>query len=850
MKKTKIAAYTCSLALASAFAVAWASGKTLRADNETPDDPENPIEGVEINEENFPDEEFRKFVKKTYDINEDDVLDSEEIQNIFYLDLKNPRVKSLKGIEYFSNLFDFTCTNPSSMLCEVDFSKNTHLASISIESTKIEKLDLSHNTQLYSVNCSGNIIDTLILGENAELVWLNCESNKLAELDLSKCPNLQNLYCAFNKLESLNLNGCINVENIDCSNNRFRSLDVSPCRKMKIFYGTNNSGLTSLDLSKNKELQEADCSYNKLTDLKIQGLSKLVDLNIAGNLYLKIDGTGCVALEHLNCGESYVTEIDLSTLPNLKSLDTSYNYLNSIDLSKNTKLESLYITTCAGKITSLDIRNCEMLVKKLTDPDSYIEEDDSSYYYFDSEGDLFFSTDKHISVITKALDIDSKNFPDKVFREYVSENFDPDKNAALTDDEIKKITEIDLTGKDISSLTGIELFTELKNLNCSGDPKKGGKLTELDVRKNVALTTLNCSNQPIKDLDLSYNSKLSILDCSNTKITELNLQKNASLAKLFIHHNAIATIDISKCQPLVDNITADGVKLAKQDDYYFFADEEGTVYLTFDEATKIEGVKDLPTPSPAPEKGTTIGDFVDRLYTVALGRASEESGKKYWVDEITSGRKTGGDCGLFFLTGEEFANRKLSVEDFVETLYQTFFGRESEASGKAYWVGVLKNGGDRNAVVKGFIDSKEWCNICADYGVRSGAPTAKAERASKNATDFATRLYTCCLGREAEEAGLKYWSLALTNLEQTGCSAAKEFFGSAEFANLKLKDDEYVKRLYTTFMGRDPQAGEVSYWAGEIAKGTQTRSSVLAFFGSSEEFSNICAKYGIERGTM
>ena len=51
-------------------------------------------------------------------------------------------------------------------------------------------------------------------------------------------------------------------------------------------------------------------------------------------------------------------------------------------------------------------------------------------------------------------------------------------------------------------------------------------------------------------------------------------------------------------------------------------------------------------------------------------------------------------------------------------------------------------------------------------------------------------------------------------------------------------------------MDREPQAGEVSYWAGEIAKGTQTRSSVLAFFGSSEEFSNICAKYGIERGTM
>jgi len=236
---------------------------------------------------------------------------------------------------------------------------------------------------------------------------------------------------------------------------------------------------------------------------------------------------------------------------------------------------------------------------------------------------------------------------------------------------------------------------------------------------------------------------------------------------------------------------------------------------------------------------------------VALGRPSEKAGKDFWVKEITSGNRTGADCAREFLFSQEFANRNLSIEDFVETLYQTFFGRDSEPNGKAYWVGELKNGTkSRNDVINGFIDSTEWCNICADYGVRSGAPSAKAERASKNAIDFATRLYTCCLGRAAEAGGLKYWSLALTNLEQTGCSAAKEFFKSQEFTNLNLKTEEYIKRLYTTFMDREPESSEVTYWAGEIAKGTQTRDSVLAFFGQSEEFTNICKRYGIERGTI
>ena len=257
-----------------------------------------------------------------------------------------------------------------------------------------------------------------------------------------------------------------------------------------------------------------------------------------------------------------------------------------------------------------------------------------------------------------------------------------------------------------------------------------------------------------------------------------------------------------------------------------------------------------PTPTTAPSSGS-IADFVERLYTVALGRPSEKAGKDFWVKEITSGNRTGADCAREFLFSQEFANRNLSIEDFVETLYQTFFGRDSEPNGKAYWVGELKNGTkSRNDVINGFIDSTEWCNICADYGVRSGAPSAKAERASKNAIDFATRLYTCCLGRAAEAGGLKYWSLALTNLEQTGCSAAKEFFKSQEFTNLNLKTEEYIKRLYTTFMDREPESSEVTYWAGEIAKGTQTRDSVLAFFGQSEEFTNICKRYGIERGTI
>ncbi len=256
-------------------------------------------------------------------------------------------------------------------------------------------------------------------------------------------------------------------------------------------------------------------------------------------------------------------------------------------------------------------------------------------------------------------------------------------------------------------------------------------------------------------------------------------------------------------------------------------------------------------PTSAPEKEPTFEDFVERLYEIALNRISEAAGKAFWIEKVISGEFNGADCARFFLLdAPEFMNRNLNDEDFVETLYRTFFDRQGEPDGKAFWLKKLEDGMSKAEVVNNFIESTEWCNVCATYGVRSGATSHKSEFASKNAINFASRLYTCCLGRESEEKGLLYWSMALTNLEQTGCSAAKLFFTGEEFENLKLQNDEYITRLYQTFMGREPSKDEIAFWVGEIEKGTQTRYSTLEFFGQSAEFSSICKKYAIEQGKI
>ncbi|MBO7424380.1 MAG: DUF4214 domain-containing protein [Clostridiales bacterium] len=297
----------------------------------------------------------------------------------------------------------------------------------------------------------------------------------------------------------------------------------------------------------------------------------------------------------------------------------------------------------------------------------------------------------------------------------------------------------------------------------------------------------------------------------------------------------------------------DGMSLTLPSDGKFGHEEKAEYIAKSDGktfATIIE-IKAVSNPTPAYNYDTegdgTFADFIERLYNVALGRESEAEGKKFWVDTVTSGSNTGADCARGFLMSAEFLNKGLSREQFLDVLYRTFFKREADSDGKAYWMDELNNGMSMETVINNFINSREWCDICAAYGVRSGAPTAKATIASANSKEFAKRLYTECLGRDAEEDGLKFWSLSLTNQEVSGYEAAKQFFTSAEFKEKNYDNTEFVKRCYKTFMGRDYDEAGLNYWVNLLNNGTE-REEVLKGFAQSKEYTDICNTYGITRG--
>lgn len=119
-------------------------------------------------------------------------------------------------------------------------------------------------------------------------------------------------------------------------------------------------------------------------------------------------------------------------------------------------------------------------------------------------------------------------FPDEEFRRLMLSYCDADGDGIISQDEADKVTELELTYDSestdreiISSLEGIKIFRNLKNLECDFNA--------------------------ITSLDLSGMDKLEYVNCSYNKISSLKVQGCTSLMQLYANVNEIASLDLSGC---------------------------------------------------------------------------------------------------------------------------------------------------------------------------------------------------------------------------------------------------------------------------------------------------------------
>lgn len=242
---------------------------------------------IAINEKNFPDENFRDYVAGEWDKNQDKYFSPSEIANAKWITCDNlwdgQPIKSLKGIEYFTEIWELSCVYND--LTTIDLSHNKKLSYLNCHHNKLKELDVSglpllktfycghnalpsidvsKNEKLEDFDCQDNHLDTLNVSQNKELVRLSCGDNNLTELDVSENKKLKELWFYRDNLSNLDLGNQPELEVLSCAGNPLSVLNVSANTKLKKLY-VNKTNLTSLDATNNTALEEfngKDCSYN------------------------------------------------------------------------------------------------------------------------------------------------------------------------------------------------------------------------------------------------------------------------------------------------------------------------------------------------------------------------------------------------------------------------------------------------------------------------------------------------------------------------------------------------------------------------------------------------------------
>ena len=452
----------------------------------------------------FPDAEFQRFLKERCDTNHNGKLDAQELSITEMTITDDYKIKNLEGIRFFEDLEKLDChgiglttlnVGKNFKLRELDCSYNQLKDYLYILSSGLKILNCSHNNltsmdlgilsglKLEEVDCSYNKIWRIVMRSEEELIKFDCSNNELTALDVSRCYQLKQLNCSVNQLVELDVKNQTNLTLLDCHHNELIELNVSRNQNLASLTCDGNQ-LTTLDLSKNNSLSHLSCAENRLACVDFSHMVGST-INADGNrrpIAVRTDG-----------------KFDLATLP-------------GFDVSKATNWTGGSVSD-----TTLSVN-------------AGVEE--VSYQYDCGKGV------KPTFIFETSLPINEKNFPDPNFRNYIK-TYKAGGRDVLTVEEQRKVETIEVEGKNISSLRGIEAFPNLTELKCGNN-----SIQKLDLRQNPMLITLKCNKNQLTQLDLSKNPDIDYLNCSENQLEQLNVSHLKDLVMLNCSHNNLEQLDV------------------------------------------------------------------------------------------------------------------------------------------------------------------------------------------------------------------------------------------------------------------------------------------------------------------
>lgn len=514
---------------------------------------------------------------------------------------------SLTSLNVSNNPALTTLVCAGNSLSSLNLSSCTGLVRLECDRNQLSALDLSANTKLVELKCSSNSLSSLDLSANTAVAVLFCDGNKLPLLDLSANTGLSVILCENQSpvLDAYWENGKLLYNMSALAGGDLSTVDVLDAAYdgstgiVTLYDPSTSTEITTtfsytLMLSAGSGAQVLLNAYATVQVPEQPGTVKINEANFPDAAFRSYisesfdkNGSGVLspaqiaAITAIQCpglGIASLKGVELLTA--VKTIDCRNNNIGFLDLSSMSSLERVIadgqtVSAAAGwngdklsfdlgalvgaenKALPTDVTGLNGVMAVYSRDSGLvaldiIPADNLSSVSFSYRTDLAGKGSLAVTVSLSVpayegekLEINETNFPDAAFRSYISDSFDKAALGYLTRSQLDAVTVMDCSDMAIANLKGIEFFTGLEELICSGND-----LGALDLSANTALSTLDCSNNLITELGLGNNSSLSTLVCSGNALTALDLSGKTALVKLYCSDNALSSLNVSGCSAL------------------------------------------------------------------------------------------------------------------------------------------------------------------------------------------------------------------------------------------------------------------------------------------------------------
>ncbi len=234
--------------------------------------------------------------------------------------------------------------------------------------------------------------------------------------------------------------------------------------------------------------------------------------------------------------------------------------------------------------------------------------------------------------------------------------------------------------------------------------------------------------------------------------------------------------------------------------------------------TPIQGV------SSSAVRFLPVDGQIARLYAAYLQRAPDQSGLQYWRTLRAEGAGMVA-VSTAFSVSEEFVQTygTLTDAEFVNRVYRNVLGREPDASGYTYWLGLLDEGTGRGRITLEFSESPEFVTRTSTAPPQS-APSAAVER-----------IYIAALRRLPTASELQAGHIALNR--SGGSQLAQRLLETTEFRQLygPLNNAQFLDVVHENVSERRGDESAVGILLAQLQSGT-SRGSVLARLAATPAF--------------